>query len=225
MACGSQETSIMNAEDPRSPEGAPHGEAVPSGTEALREKPVYAYCLFCRTNRCDAIARQLQLRGVDKAFSPKRLSRQHKQGKNEDRPYDLLPGYVFVYLRQQPESFAFLSGIDGIIRRLGREQGTAGLDREDYDFAMRLYRKDGLLGTVSVIKEGSRVRIDDPLFAGYRGEVAKLDHRKKRALIRFRFDQREWSVWFACDIVYIDELDELNETPALIRAGRKNGNV
>ena len=215
----------MNAEDPRSPEGAPHGEAVPSGAEALREKPVYAYCLFCQTNRCDAIARQLQLRGVDKAFSPKRLSRRRKQGENEDRPYDLLPGYVFVYLRQQPESFAFLSGIDGIIRRLGREQGTAGLDREDYDFAMRLYRKDGLLGTVSVIKEGARVRIDDPLFAGYRGEVAKLDHRKKRALIRFRFDQREWSVWVACDIVYIDELDELNETPALTRAGRKNGNV
>ena len=31
---------------------------------------MYAYCLFCATQRCKTIAKLLEIRGVDRAFSP-----------------------------------------------------------------------------------------------------------------------------------------------------------
>lgn len=40
---------------------------------------MYAYCLFCRTQRCTRIAQLLEIKGVDRAFSPKILSKQRKQ--------------------------------------------------------------------------------------------------------------------------------------------------
>ena len=86
---------------------------------------MYVYCLFCRTQRCTRVARLLEIRGVQRAFSPKILSRQRKQGLNIDRERDLLPGYVFIFSDERLLDYKMFSGIDGVIRRVGRtETGT-----------------------------------------------------------------------------------------------------
>ena len=67
---------------------------------------MYAYCLFCRTQRCTRIAQLLEIKGVERAFSPKILSKQRKQGKNYDRERDLLPGYVFIFNEERLIDYA-----------------------------------------------------------------------------------------------------------------------
>ena len=79
---------------------------------------MYTYCLFCRTQRCQRIAQLLEIRenGVQRAFSPKILSRQRKQGLNIDRERDLLPGYVFLFSDERLIDYETFAGIDGVIR-------------------------------------------------------------------------------------------------------------
>ena len=86
---------------------------------------MFAYCLFCRTQRCSRIARLLEIRGVDRAFSPKILSKQRKEGVNVPVERDLLPGYVFLFNEERLMDFTVFAGIDGISRRVGKtEDGT-----------------------------------------------------------------------------------------------------
>ena len=171
---------------------------------------MFAYCLQCQTQRCRIIAELLEKKGALRAFSPRIISRQRKQGKLEDHAYDLLPGYVFVYTEQQLESFDIFSHVDGIIRRLSSDTSSGCLTGSDFDFAMNLYRKNGVVGAVTIFKEGDSVRIDDPLFQGYNGTVLYIDHRKQRAKLQFHFDEKDWMIWTACDVLY-QGTDKLNE--------------
>ena len=81
---------------------------------------MYAYCLFCETQRCKPIAYLLERYGIaDRAFSPQIIKRRRVKGKNVDCPYDLLPGYVFLFSETPLEDFSPFRGITGIIRRIG----------------------------------------------------------------------------------------------------------
>ena len=166
---------------------------------------MFVYCLFCQTQRCHIIADLLEMKGADRAFSPQILSRQRKQGKIEEHRHDLLPGYVFVFMENELKNHELFWGIDGIIRLLGKDKDTAGLMYEDYQFAMDLYERNGLVGALNVFKEGEKVRIKDSVFENYGGTVEYIDHRKQRAKVKFKFDNQERVVWVACDVLYKDE--------------------
>ena len=81
--------------------------------------PTNVYCLFCQTKKASEVAYILENRRLVRAFSPQIVKRQRVQGQNEDRVYDLLPGYVFVYANEELNTTQYFSGISGIIRRLG----------------------------------------------------------------------------------------------------------
>lgn len=162
---------------------------------------MYVYCLFCQTQKCRAVAFALEQRGIPRAFSPRIINRQRVKGKNLDVTYDLLPGYVFVYSDEKLESFDAFRGVVGIIRRLGGAESGYELTGTDYDFAMRLYRKDGLVGYVTVFKVGDEVRLDDPLFAGCQGRITHLDIKKQRARVDYQFANMSCHTWIACDLI------------------------
>ncbi len=172
---------------------------------------MYAYCLQCLTQRCGAISVLLEKRGADRAFSPQIITRHRKQGKTEDVQYDLFPGYVFVYLEQEPEDLSLFSGITGLIRCLGREYGTKGLQHEDYAIAMDLYRMNGVVGKITALKEGDTVKLKDPLFEAYGGTILHIDHRKQRAKVQLHFDGRDWTIWVACDVLYQEDGKEAEQ--------------
>ena len=165
---------------------------------------MFAYCLFCRTQRCHIIADLLEKKGADRAFSPQIVSRQRKQGRLEEHRHDLLPGYVFVYTEEEQKNRDLSQGIDGVVRWLRNDDGTTALTRADYSFAMDLYEKNGIVGALTVLKEGEKVRIKDSIFESYGGTIESIDHRKQRARVRFRFDGQERAVWVACDVLYKD---------------------
>ena len=53
---------------------------------------VFAYCLYCRTQRCERIAQVLEKKGMARAFSPQILQRQRVKGENIRKYTDFLPG-------------------------------------------------------------------------------------------------------------------------------------
>ena len=141
-------------------------------TETLTEdNTLYAYCLFCRTQRCSRIAQLLEIRGADRAFSPKILSKQRKQGQNYDRERDLLPGYVFIFSEERLVNYDMFAGIDGVIRRVGRTETGYELEGPDREFAFGLLEKDGKVGALKMVKVGETVRLEDALFEGSEGVV------------------------------------------------------
>ncbi|MBQ9197854.1 MAG: hypothetical protein IJ157_11540 [Clostridia bacterium] len=162
---------------------------------------MYAYCLFCQTQKCGAVAQRLEKRGMLRAFSPRIIKRQRVKGINQDALYDLLPGYVFAYSEEQLTSFDTFRGIEGIIRRLGDPENQYTLTGADLNFAMNLFRKDGTVGQITVFKIGDTVRLDDPLFNGCQGKITQIDYRKQRARVEYRFAGMNCFTWVACELV------------------------
>ena len=160
---------------------------------------MYAYCLFCRTQRCTRIAQLMEIRGADRAFSPKILSKYRKEGRNMDRERDLLPGYVFLFSEERIIDYAMFAGIDGVIRRVGRTESGYELEGPDRDFACGLVEKDGKLGALKMVAVGETVRLEDTLFDGSEGVITKIDYRKERARVDFRFEGNACHTWVAID--------------------------
>ena len=163
------------------------------------DETLYAYCLFCRTQRCTRIAQLLEVRGITRAFSPKILSKQRKQGQNYDRERDLLPGYVFIFNEERLINYDMFAGIDGVIRRVGKTESGYELEGPDREFALGLLEKDGKVGALKMGKGGETVRLEDSLFDGSEGVVTKIDYRKERARVDFKFEGNDCHAWIAVD--------------------------
>ncbi len=162
---------------------------------------MYVYCLFCRTQRCARIARLMEIRGVERAFSPKILSKQRIEGKNVSKEHDLLPGYVFLFHEERIIEWDIFSGIDGIIRRVGRTEKGYELEGADREFALGLYEKNGQVGAMKLVSVGETVRLADNLFDGSEGVVTKIDYRKERARVDFKFEGNACHTWVAIEEV------------------------
>lgn len=165
------------------------------------EKPIYAYCLFCLTQRCKVIAKLMEIRGAERAFSPQIIRKQRKQGENVKKEFDLLPGYVFIYSEEKLTDYRFFFGIDGVIRRVGKTETGYELAGADLDFAMKLLEKDGTVGGMKACHIGDEVKLEDPLFSGCEGRVTEIDYRKERAKVAFVFDNQKREIWVAIDLI------------------------
>ena len=162
---------------------------------------MYAYCLFCLTQRCRTIAKLMEIRGAGRAFSPQIVRRQRKQGENREVRFDLLPGYVFIFSEERLTDSRIFFGMDGVIRRVGRTEEGYELAGSDLEFAMRLLEKDGLVGAMRICKTGEEVVLEDPLFNGCKGKVTRIDYRKERARVDFVFDGTACHTWISLDAV------------------------
>ena len=160
---------------------------------------MYAYCLFCLTQRCKVIARLMEIRGAARAFSPQIIRKQRKQGENIKKQFDLLPGYVFIYSEERLTDYRLFYGMDGVIRRVGRTEQGYELAGPDLDFAMKLLEKDGVVGGMTACHVGDSVTLEDPLFSGCEGEVVAIDYRKERAKVAFVFDNAKREIWVSLD--------------------------
>ncbi len=161
----------------------------------------YCYCLFCETRKAKKVASALELNGAERAFLPQILKRQRKQGKNIDLYFDLFPGYVFAYSSKKISKDS-MQKVDGVIRVLGLAEQEYCLCNKDYDFALELLDRDGVIDVMHVLQVGNAVEILDPLFKGCKGSILQLDRRKQRANIEFSFSGMVFRSWIACEILY-----------------------
>ena len=162
---------------------------------------MYAYCLFCLTQRCKVIAKLMEIRGAYRAFSPQIIRKQRKQGENVKKQFDLLPGYVFIYNEERITDYQFFFGIDGVIRKVGQADEWYELKGADREFALDLLEKGGVVGSMKVVKAGDQVTLEDPLFANVQGKITQIDFRKERARVDFTFRGNACHTWISLEDV------------------------
>lgn len=153
-----------------------------------------AYCLFCLTQRCDAIAAQLERSEGVRAISPRVIQRKWIKGKPFEEAHPYLPGYVFVYTSRD---VAELFHTEGVIRVL--DDGP--LTGNDLAFAMMLYEKDGVIGSVKVRSVGDRLTLASGPMKGYEGQIVRVDRHQTRLQLKFDFDGLARCVWVGYDVV------------------------
>ncbi len=162
---------------------------------------MHVYCLFCQTEKCPIVPKVLERYGYERAIYPQIMMRERVQGKNVDVRRNLLPGYVFVYQEEAVRDVAELKRIAGARRVLGNPDHGYELRNADYDFAITLLGKDGLINAVRVVRVGEKVTLADPVFAACEGEVTKVDQRKQRARVDFVFNGMSCHTWVAYEMV------------------------
>ena len=156
--------------------------------------PVYAYCLFCETQRCRLIAEYISRNYEYQCISPQIIQRKWIKGTATEEKHDWLPGYLFLYTE---DIIIPRFDINGIIRCLGNGELTG----RDLSFAEMLYRKNGIIGTIPLIKEGERCRIKDPAWEDIHGRIIKIDHGRKRCCVEYEFDNLKRTIWVGYDII------------------------
>ena len=135
------------------------------------------------------------------AFSPQILKRQRKLGRIVDLEYDLLPGYVFVYTDHLLSDITILRNNPGVIRMVGNPENAWILTGGDNEFPMNLYKKDGKISQVSILKTGETVTLKNPIFNFVKGQVTKIDFKQQRARIDYEFANVHCFTWVAMELV------------------------
>ena len=155
-----------------------------------------AYCMFCETQRCRQISEYLRItRGVT-CISPVIIQRKWIKGVPTEEPHDWLPGYLFLYT-EEPVFQRF--DADGIIRVLG----NGPLTGQDLKFAEMIYRRNGILGSLSLVQEGDRCIISDEAWNELRGKVIRLDRGRRRCCVEYEFDGIIRTIWVGYELVRI----------------------
>ena len=161
----------------------------------------HIYCIFCETQRAEAIAGLINQVLPVRCISPKIVQRYWKQGREEHRIHQYLPGYLFMFSEEPIESFRDIFRFDGVLRVLGDNENGNELEGSDRIFAQMLRDMDGTLGIMKAVQEGDQVRLAGELYHGFTGEIVRLDKRKGRAQIRFGFDGHVQNVWVGYDLI------------------------
>lgn len=173
---------------------------------------MFCYCLFCSTTKCESAATLLGDMLCCRTISPKIIQRKWIKGKCTEEVRDYLPGYVFLYSDAPLADYGKLWTVDGVLRLLGQKEEGYLLTGGDRRFAEYLYRRNGMIGILKAYEEGDRVKLADSSFLGLSGEIIKLDRRKGRAQVQFRFDEKEIKAWVGYDL--IDEVPSEEPTAA-----------
>ena len=155
---------------------------------------MFAYCLFCETQKCERIAQIIQSVYGIRCISPRIMQRKWVKGQCLEESHQWLPGYVFLY-SEEPMVPSF--PVPGIIRWLEHSE----LKGQDYTFADTLYRQNGVMGTVQLIEIGDRCKIADPVWENMSGTIIKVDRNRKRCCIAFEFDKTKRNVWVGYELV------------------------
>ena len=155
---------------------------------------MYAYCLFCNTVRRGELAAAIRwMLGIE-VIAPKIVQKKWIKGKATEDIHDYLPGYLFLYTE---EPIAPRLNISGIIRFLGNGE----LANADLAFAVMLYQRNGILGTVQLFEEGDRCFLADPSWEHVQGTILKMDRGRKRCCVEFEFDHVKRSVWVGYELI------------------------
>lgn len=172
---------------------------------------MYAYCLFCETVKCEDVAENIRRRYGYKAFSPKIVQRKWVKGMAYEETKTMLPGYIFTFTDAPVEFPRTVFRLDFVIRVLGDRDVNYTLMGDDYRFAMMLYQNDGTLGILKAYQEGDRVKLVEGALGGIQGEIIKLDRRKGRAQIRYRFAGTDCTTWVGYDLIDGNDKVDLKE--------------
>ena len=154
---------------------------------------MYAYCLFCETQRCKNIADYISVNYGYLCLSPQIIQRKWVKGVPVEEKHDWLPGYLFLFLNEQRQIHF---DVNGIIRYLS----NGYLSGKDLQFAEMIYQIKGIMGDVIISYKEDRFIISDPTWEKLNGKITRLDRERKRCCISYEFDGTVRTVWVGYEI-------------------------
>lgn len=162
---------------------------------------MYAYCLFCNTQKCKDAAENLRLKYGYEVFIPRIKQRHWVKGEAHEVERDFLPSYLFVYSETPIENPKQLQREYYVLRCLGAPENNYVLQDSNLAFAEMLYNCGGTIGFLKAYQEGDRVRLVEGALGGLEGEIIKLDRHKGRAQIQYQFDGAVYKTWVGYDMI------------------------
>lgn len=151
------------------------------------EDKLKVYCIFCKSGSEDILAEKIaKLSPQIEALIPVRTLQQKKNGIWVSTQQHLIPGYIFLYVREDI-SFRDINQLLDVYKVLDYGTESKDLVDADYQYAMWIYRHCGKIELSKVVFEGSTVRVvDGPLMDGI-GKIVRIDRHKRRAWVEFDF--------------------------------------
>ncbi len=156
------------------------------------------YCVFCATGSEQLTALLLSNLTGGEAFSPMLTCHIYTGGAWEDREYFLLPGYVFLFLRDELPVSRILK-IPTVVNILHYDVEDYELKGCDAEFAAWFYVNHGLIGKSKAIREGERIRILEGPLAYVSDRITKVNKQRRRARVEIPIYDRTYYVWLAFD--------------------------
>lgn len=162
----------------------------------------YIRCLFCLTGKEKSVVARINDAGLGSAFHPQKIKPFFKNGKWEDIPVPLLPGYVFV-ISDIPVPLNLLWRITDVIRPLtyGPDDHDGYLVGSDRALALWLMQENGLVGNLDIVKEGNQIRVLGGLLKNFSGRVLKVDRRKRLANIELEIVGSIHNIWLGVNFL------------------------
>lgn len=173
---------------------------------------MYTYCLFCDTVKCQEVAELVQRKQGLRAIYPMIIQRKWVKGTPLEETKVLLPGYVFVYADAPIEYPRATFRLDNVIRVLGDKDVNYTLTGNDYSFAQMLHDCGGTIGILKAYQEGDRVKLAKGALGGVEGEIVKLDRRRGRAQIAYKFAGTVCKTWVGYDLIDGNDKVDLSST-------------
>lgn len=143
------------------------------------------FCLFCQTGHEAAVAELVNVSGWGEAIFPRRMKTVLVNDRWEEKPVAMLPGYVFVYTRQEVPDYTHVRNLSKAIRILTYDDtGSNALRGSDLTLAEKVWQQGGIIAPLEAIQEGDRVEITDGLLKDLCGTVVRMDRRRKTVQVK-----------------------------------------
>ena len=153
-----------------------------------------AYCLFCRSQFSDDIAKMAGRLYGGIAFCPKQIQHTFKAGRMVDLVHKLLPGYVFIFTNEDVDA-TIRRRIPNVLKLLGDEKSGYKLMGNDLAFAMMLLKNNGVLGKTAVNEVDGILSLTPDSDLGTNARILKVERRKHRMKVEFSFDNQTIATW------------------------------
>jgi transcriptional antiterminator NusG len=158
------------------------------------ENKLKVYCIFCKSRSEDILAEKIaKLTPQIEALIPVRTLQQKKNGIWVSTQQHLIPGYIFLYVKEDM-SFRDIKQLMDVYRVLDYGEESKELVDADYQYAMWIYRHCGNIKPFKIVLEGSTIKVvDGPLMEGI-GKIVRIDRHKRRAWVEFDFHGKKHTV-------------------------------
>ena len=121
---------------------------------------------------------------IEEIFIPKEKIEEVKKGKKKIVDKNFLPGYVFIKMRLDKETWHLVTEVPRVTGFLGRKHEALPVDESEIE-QLRVEIKEGTLKTKYLHKfdEGDIVKVKEGPFASFEGVVDEVNEEKGKVRI------------------------------------------
>jgi len=175
-----------------------HPSSPPSEAWENEQSEEVFRCLFCEIGQEKTVAQEIRNCDLGDPCYPQCVKPFRRNGVWSDEVFPLFPGYVFIRGNAPDQAF---KRINHVIRLLRYDTGESALYGTDLEFAKVLWREKGVIRRMEAVREGTFVRVTDPLLLDIRGTVLKVVSRRQIALVELAVSGQTRRIWLGLNIL------------------------